>query len=144
MADWLDTLEADGSKTIVLCHSPSVGLPHGKYVDEPEDELRARIFAKLDELGASVLISGHSHECYLNLNDGSETMLGELYINPDEYTYADDPSTNLSGIPVYVDGGFVHYVDLFVASKVTLSPDGIVLSAFSEHGDKVFDHKLAW
>ena len=144
MADWLDTLEADGSKTIVLCHSPSVGLPHGKYVDEPEDELRARIFAKLDELGASVLISGHSHECYLNLNDGSETMLGELYINPDEYTYADDPSTNLSGITVYVDGGFVHYVDLFVASKVTLSPDGIVLSAFSEHGDKVFDHKLAW
>ena len=71
-------------------------------------------------------------------------MLGELYINPDGYAYEDDPSTNLSGIPVYVDGGFVHYEDLFVASKVTLSPDGIALSAFSEHGDKVFDHKLDW
>ena len=74
MADWLDGLENDGSKTVVLSHSPSVGLNHGLYVDEPEDELRDRIFSRLKELGASVLLSGHVHECYLNLNDGSGEM----------------------------------------------------------------------
>ena len=82
MADWLDTLEPDGSKTIVLCHSPSVALVEGGYVERGEDELRDRIFAKLSELGASVLISGHLHECYFNPNDGSGEMMGELYLNP--------------------------------------------------------------
>lgn len=144
MADWLDTLEPDGSKTVVLCHAPSVALIEGKYVDVGEDELRERIFTKLEELGASVLISGHLHECYLNLNDGREEMIGELYINPDGYTYEEDPTTNVGGIPVYVDGGYVHRRDLFVASKVTLSPDGIALLAFSEHGDKVFEYTLGW
>lgn len=144
MADWLDTLEPDGSKTIVLCHSPSVALVEGGYVERGEDELRDRIFAKLSELGASVLISGHLHECYFNPNDGSGEMMGELYLNPDGNTYEESPTTNDYGIPVYVDGGWVHYAGVFVVSRVTLSSEGIRLFAVSESGDVVFDHTLGW
>ena len=144
MADWLDGLEEDGRKTIALSHSPAVGLNHGIYVDEPEDELRARIFGRLEELGVSLLIGGHVHECYLNLNDGSGEMIGDLYLCGDGLSYEDDTSTNGAGIPVYVDGGYVHLEDLFVASRVTLSPDGIDLFAVSEEGDVVFEYTLPW
>ena len=144
MADWLDGLDNDGSKTVVLSHSPSVGLNHGLYVDEPEDELRDRIFSRLKELGASVLLSGHVHECYLNLNDGSGEMLGDWYIGGDKLPYEHDPSTNTAGLPVYVDGGYVHRRDTFVVSRVTLSPQGIELFAVTEDGDVAFEHTLPW
>ena len=71
-------------------------------------------------------------------------MMGELYLNPDGNTYEESPTTNDYGIPVYVDGGWVHYADVFVVSRVTLSSEGIRLFAVSESGDVVFDHTLGW
>lgn len=38
---------------------------------------------------------------------------------------------------IFVDGG--HTGDGFVASKLTFSPDGLLLEAWNDSGDKVFE-----
>ena len=107
MIEWLEGLESTGQKTIALCHAPELCR---------EEELADRGFAKLEELGASVLISGHLHSCYLDRESES--------------------------FPVYVDGG--HGGGDYIASKVTLSADGIRLFACNTDGDTVLDEFVEW
>ena len=71
-------------------------------------------------------------------------MLGDWYIGGDKLPYEHDPSTNTAGLPVYVDGGYVHRRDTFVVSRVTLSPKGIELFAVTEDGDVAFEGTLPW
>ena len=76
-----------------------------------EEDLRNRAFASLKNLGAKYIVSGHTHT-------------NEFF----EY----------NGLSVYLDGG--HKNGVFIASKITLSADGILFQAWNNEGQKVFDN----
>ena len=83
-----------------------------------ETELTDRAIAALKRLNTSLTLSGHWHYCSLDT---------ELY--PD--------------LPVFIDGG--HNDGVFIASRVTLSPNGITLFACNDDGESVFEERtLAW
>ena len=42
----------------------------------------------------------------------------------------------------YIDGGKMN--GGFVASKMTLSPDGFTLEAYNNNGENVFNEKFEW
>ena len=133
MVEWLESLENDGSKTIVLSHSPSICL-------DSEEELRDRAYAAIERIGGSLVISGHLHELYFN--NGSE-IVNEVYrFTGDDYE--DDATYNAYGVPVYVDGGFIHKAGDFVASTVTLNANGIALKAVNLEGDVLLETSLTW
>ena len=133
MVEWLESLENDGSKTIVLSHSPSICL-------DSEEELRDRAYAAIERIGGSLVISGHLHELYFN--NGSE-IVNEVYrFTGDDYE--DDATYNAYGVPVYVDGGFIHKAGDFVASTVTLNANGIALKAVNLEGEVLLETSLTW
>ena len=133
MVEWLESLENDGSKTIVLSHSPSICL-------DSEEELRDRAYAAIERIGGSLVISGHLHELYFN--NGSE-IVNEVYrFTGDDYE--DDATYNAYGVPVYVDGGFIHKAGDFVASTVTLNANGIALKAVNLEGEILLETTLTW
>lgn len=80
-----------------------------------EDDLRERAEAHLGKIGATEIISGHYHVC----------------------EFKQDNSFN-----VYTDGGFNSGV--YIASKLTLSPDSYHLAAWTDGGMQVFDKEIAW
>lgn len=81
-----------------------------------EEDLTERAWSKLEQLNSGLLISGHLHQCYLDRES--------------------------EAFPVYVDGG--HSGGDYIASKVTLSSEGIALYACNMDGDKVIDEFVTW
>ena len=68
--------------------------------------MRERAFAAFEELDATVMLSGHSHDCELILTES---------------------------LPIYTDGGFKN--GKYIASEITLSPIGISLYGWSTDGE---------
>ena len=108
MVEWLESLEKTDKKTVVICHSPTIAA---------EDYLAERAFAKIDELGAGIMLSGHYHNCYLEIDEES-------------------------GFATYVDGG--HNNGVFIASRVKLSASGIELYACDVEGAEKLSETVAW
>ncbi len=75
-----------------------------------EDDLCKRAYDALKNKGVNYLISGHYHTC-------------DFFDNND--------------ITVYLDGG--HNNGVFVASKLSLSSEGILFQAWDNNGQKIFD-----
>lgn len=75
-----------------------------------EEDLHESAYASLKSLGVRQIISGHTHTC--------EFLEQE-------------------GLNIYIDGG--HRDGVFIASKLTFSPDGLLLEAWNDSGDKVFE-----
>lgn len=103
ITEWVETL-TEGGRTVVLCHAPEIFI---------EQDLTDRTVTALRGIGATMMISGHLHTCYLDENG-----------------------------PVYVDGGFNG--GKYIASRVTLSPDGIGLYACDNHGETVLEEHIDW
>lgn len=106
MIDWLESLSPDETKkTIIVCHDRDVCI---------EEDLRERAFAAFEELDATVMLSGHSHDCELILTES---------------------------LPIYTDGGFKN--GKYVASEITLSPTGMSIYGWSADGE-VQSANFAW
>lgn len=106
MIDWLESLSPDETKkTIIVCHDRDVCI---------EEDLRERAFAAFEELDATVMLSGHSHDCELILTES---------------------------LPIYTDGGFKN--GKYVASEITLSPTGMSIYGWSADGE-VQSATFAW
>lgn len=118
MIKWLEGTEIENDKVIALSHSWKIS--------DVEKELSQKGWNEIDRLGARLMISGHTHHCRL---------IGET----------DDEKAFLSAYPDivgYMDGG--NQKQQYIASKMTLSPESIYLEAFTDSGEKVFDHSIAW
>lgn len=75
-----------------------------------EENLHESAYASLKNLGVRQIISGHTHTCEF---------------------------IEQEGLNIYIDGG--RRDGVFIASKLTFSPDGLLLEAWNDSGDKVFE-----
>lgn len=119
MIEWLKTAEVETDKVITFCHS--------WRISDVENELSVSGWNEIDRLGARIMISGHEHECrFLGDKDGYEKENFEAH--PD--------------IIGYLDGGKCDKG--YVASMLTLSPDGFNIKAVSYQGEEIFDEDFSW
>ncbi|MBR4728114.1 MAG: metallophosphoesterase [Clostridia bacterium] len=119
MAAWLAGVQITAPHVIALSHA--------WQVSEPELDLSRAIWNDFLRLGVRFEISGHTHAC--RFLDGA---------SPEEQEYLDAyPS-----ITTYLDGG--HSGKTFVASRLTLSPDGVRFEAADQDGTRVMDQTLPW
>ncbi len=119
MVDWLQTVEVKNDKLIVLTHA--------WQVSEPEPELSRKAWDSFANLGARFVVSGHMHVCrFLDGSTDQEKEYLEAY--PD--------------IVTYVDGG--HRGETYIASKLTLTPNGAHFEAVDQTGKTVLDETLPW
>lgn len=118
MVEWLKTTETENDKVIALSHS--------WQISSVEEELSQTAWNELDRLGATLVISGHNHHCRLLGETEAEKAM--LAAHPD--------------ITGYFDGG--NQGDTYIASKLTLSPEEIHIEAYSNTGEKVLEHNVAW
>lgn len=120
MIEWLKGQEIKNDKVIALSHS--------WRISDVEEELSLAGWAELDRLGARIMISGHHHQCRF-LGEGSDAEKEIFGLYPD--------------IIGYLDGGKCGDDD-YVASMLTLSPDGLGIRAVSYRGDVLFDENFSW
>ena len=121
MLQWLESLpENDGKKTIVLSHA--------WQVSEPEAEISKAAWDALEARQVSFMISGHMHVCEFLKDDNSEEAI--------------EHQKNYPEITTYIDGG--HAGKTFVASKLTLSEEGVFFEAANNNGEKVIEKTIPW
>ena len=109
MVSWLETLQPTQKHTVALCHAPEIAR---------EEDLSAAAFAKLDELGVSLLASGHEHVLDYR-TDGR--------------------------FPVLVDGGQdANGMFTFVASMLHFAPNGIDIVSVDQDGSILLETTAAW
>ena len=119
MVEWLKTTDTATDKVVTLCHSWNIS--------DVEKELSLEGWAELDRIGARIMISGHHHQCrFLGEGSDEEKEIFGLYPH----------------IIGYLDGGKVG--DDYIASKLTLSPDGFNIKAVSYTGNPIFDENFEW
>ncbi len=119
MVRWLSGVTIENEKIISLSHSWKIS--------DVEKELSDAGWAELDRLGVRLMISGHTHQC---------RIIGEANDREQE-VFAKYPH-----IVGYMDGG--ERGGDYVASKMTLSADGITLYACNMAGEEIFNTQLAW
>lgn len=119
MLNWLQSVRIKNDKLIVLTHA--------WQVSEPEPELSRAAWDAFSALGARFVLSGHMHVC--RFLDGS---------TDEEKAYADA----YPDITTYIDGG--HSGKTYIASKLTLTPQGARFEAVSNTGETVIDQTLPW
>ncbi len=119
MADQLEKAHPSGSYLIALSHA--------WQVSEPEKELSERIWNCLDNFGVRFVISGHTHE---NRFLDGQTDWEKEYLE------------KYPGIVTYIDGG--HSGKTYIASSVTLSPEGAYFESYDNSGNKIIDKKIGW
>ncbi len=119
MIKWLGGTEAENEKVITLSHA--------WQISEVEEELSLAGWDEIDRLGTRLIISGHTHQCRL-IGEGSEEEQKIFSAHPD--------------IIGYMDGG--KSGEKYIASKMTLSSDGIDLIAYDNLGEKVFEDSFGW
>ena len=117
--DWLQNAEVKNEKLIVLTHA--------WQFSEPEPELSRKAWDAFSSLGARFVISGHEHVCTFLTSDREDAK---------PYLEA------YPGITTYIDGG--HKGSTYVASKLTLTPDGVHFEAVNHNGESVIDETLPW
>lgn len=110
MVNWLSGLSNDDNKkTIALSHSDEICI---------EEDMAQLAHNKLDELGVSLLLSGHMHK----------------YDFKNDYAY-----------PTLVDGGInANGKGTYVASKVVLSPENIVVTSVDTNGEVLINETVDW
>ncbi len=110
MVTWLETLDNPmHNKTIALSHSDEICI---------EEDLAAAAHEKLEALGVSLLVSGHTHTSEFKA----------------EHSY-----------PTLIDGGINANGDgSYVASMLTLTPAGIELLSVDDRGQTVVQETVAW
>jgi len=119
MLDWLKTVQVKNEKLIVFSHA--------WQVSEPEHAASRAAWDAFSSLGARFVVSGHKHTCEF-LDGDSEAEREYLDAYP--------------GITTYLDGG--HKGKTYIASKLTLSPQGVHFEAISNAGESVIDQTLPW
>lgn len=119
MIEWLKGVEVKTDKVIALSHS--------WQISDVEEELSTAGWNEIDRLGARIMISGHHHKCRF-LGDGNDREKEIFSAHPD--------------IIGYLDGGKVG--DTYIASKLTLSPDGLNIKAVNVEGEQIFDENFTW
>ncbi len=117
--EWLKTVEAETNKVISLSHS--------WRVSDVEEDLSNIAWEELNRLGVTLMISGHTHECrFIGENDDREKEIFSKY-------------PNITG---YMDGG--NTSEYYVASKLTINESEILIEAYTNNGEKVFDETVEW
>lgn len=119
MIDWLSNVEPTNEKVVTLCHS--------WRISDVEQELSDKGWQELDRIGARLMISGHEHQCRI-LGDGSERE-AEIF---SKYPH----------IAGYLDGGKTGKD--FIATKMTLSEEGIDLLSINNYGETVLETSYEW
>ena len=119
MIEWLKTVETNNNNVVALSHS--------WQISDVEKELSLSGWAELDRIGARMMLSGHNHKC---------RFLGDVWENEKEI-FGLYP--HITG---YLDGGKVG--DDYIASKLTLSPEGFNIKAVSYTGTGIFDENFKW
>ncbi len=119
--EWLKTVTVNTEKTVVLCHSWKIS--------DVEEELSNIGWQEIDRLGASLLVCGHSHNC---------RFVGEETEDQREF----DVMNKYPNITAYMDGGNAN--DVFVASHLTFSENGILITAVNSNGENVFNKTVEW
>ena len=117
--EWIKALKAPEGKTVVLSHA--------WLFSEPEPEVSRAAWNEFARLGARFVISGHLHQC---------RFVGEADEQEKEYAAA------YPGITAYIDGG--HHGNTYIASRLTLSPEGVRFEACDQTGKRVLDETRAW
>ena len=120
MMEWMKTVNFENDKVIAISHSWTLC--------DVEKELSEKGWNELDRLGTRLILSGHTHQCRLLGSTESEDELSMLSAHPDIIGYMDGGKS---------DGGYV-------ASRMTLSPDGFTLEAYNNNGEQVFDQNFEW
>ncbi len=120
MIDWMKTVNFENDKVITISHS--------WQICDVEKELSIAGWDEIDRIGTKLILSGHTHQCRLLGSVGDETENSMLSAHPDIIGYMDGGKMN---------GGYV-------ASKMTLSPDGFTLESYNNNGEKVFNEKFEW
>ena len=117
--DWLKTLKKDGGKLVVFSHA--------WQFSQPEKEVSLEAWRLMDGLGASFVVSGHVHvrKLMTAADDGAPEQLLSF---PD--------------MRVFIDGG--HRGKHFVASMMTLSPDGVLFTSANDLNDEILKDALPW
>ena len=119
MTNWLKTVKVKNDRLIILSHA--------WQVSQPEPALSRAAWDAFSKLGARFVISGHKHVCrFLDGKDEQEQAYLEAY----------------PGITTYLDGG--HSGKTYIASKLTLTPQGARFEAVSNTGETVLDQTLPW
>ena len=121
MVEWLKTAETTNDKVITLSHA--------WQISQVEDELSTAAWNEIDRMGARLMISGHSHQCRF-LSSEAEGKEGEIF-------------TAHPGIIGYMDGG-KNGEDVYIASMLTLSPEGLTISAVNNFGETVVNESFEW
>ncbi len=117
--EWLKTVETESEKVVVLSHS--------WQISDVEPKLSETAWNELDRLGATLVISGHSHQCRF-VGDDNEHEKEVMEKHPE--------------IKAYMDGG--NSGEDYIASKLTISESEILIEAYTDSGEKVFDEKVNW
>ncbi len=115
--EWLKGINVQAQRLIVLSHSWKIS--------DVETEISDAAWQELDRLGADLVVSGHSHNCrFVGDADEREREIAQRY--PD--------------IKAYMDGG--NAGEQYVASKLTITDESILIQAYSDKGEKVFDGEV--
>ncbi len=120
MIEWMKTVNLKNEKVIAISHSWTLC--------DAEQNLSETGWNELDRIGTRLILSGHYHDCRLLGSTEAEDELSMLSAHPD--------------IIGYIDGGKMN--GGYVASKMTLSPDGFTLEAYNNNGEKVFNQNFKW
>ena len=119
MIEWLKTVEVKNERVVALCHSWAIS--------DIEEDLSLAGWGELDRLGARLIMSGHIHQCrFLGTGDEREQAMANKF--PDIASYV---------VGGHSDGGYV-------ASFVTFSDNDILIKAYNNSGENVFDQQLEW
>ena len=118
MIEWLSDVEVLNDKVIALSHSWKIS--------DVENELSEKGWSEIDRLGASLMISGHTHQCRLVGDTEDEKAV----------------MSKFPEITAFMDGG--HSEGIYVASKMVVNNDTINLSSYNNSGEKVFEHSINW
>ncbi|MBR0414322.1 MAG: metallophosphoesterase [Clostridia bacterium] len=121
MLEWLQTKPQTTDKLIVLSHD--------WLVSKPEPEVSRVAWDTLQQMGARFMVSGHKHVCEF-LEDDTEDEAAPTYLKA------------YPGISTYIDGGYAN--QKFVASKLTVTAQGVRFEAADNTGEKVMDKTLPW
>ena len=119
MTEWLSELEFENDKIVTLCHAWSIS--------EVEQELSDKAWQELDRIGTRLMISGHYHQCR-TLGDGSERE-AEIF-------------SRYPHIAGYLDGGKSDKD--YIATKMTLSDEGIDMISIDNHGKTILEASYQW
>ncbi len=109
MVRWLNDLEPTGSHTIAISHAKEICI---------EPELAQQAMTKLEQLGVSLLASGHWHQSAFE-QDGA--------------------------FPVLIDGGVdAGGSGVYVASMLEITPKGIGVRSMDTNGKVTVDETVPW